>query len=220
MTFQPHPQAPGIATWMWFQVPGSKQMTQQKWPIQIDLHYVEKNVCQTWPPNKSRVQWIGECKHVVSCSLSMCWFWGCKWLEVALRLMSIWLKWVFGVDRSPPETISSLFQRHHEFPYAKKGLGPKYVQLPSGTNPAKPLASNVYSEFFHFDGLGMPPAMLHVWLSVRPFRTLLLKYWICIYIYNPKDCSANCSPSLWNIQPRIWVRPPPHAPSTSIQQKI
>ena len=68
-------------------------------------------------------------------------------------------------------------------PLCKKRLGPKYVQLPSGTNPAKPLASNVYSEFFHFDGLGMPPAMLHVWLSVRPFRTLLLKYWICIYIY-------------------------------------
>ena len=103
-------------------------------------------------------------------------------------------------------------------PLCKKRLGPKYVQLPSGTNPAKPLASNVYSKFFHFDGLGMPPAMLHVWLSVRPFRTLLLKYWI--YIYNPKDCSANCSPSLWNIQPRIWVRPPPHAPSTSIQQKV
>ena len=33
-----------------------------------------------------------------------------------------------------------------------------------------------------------------------------------VYIYNPKDCSANCSPSLWNIQPRIWVRPPPPMP--------
>lgn len=142
--------------------------------------YVEKNVCQMWPPNKSRVQWIGERKHVVSSSLSMCWFWRCKWLEVVLRLMWIWLKCSNVIMNSL--TTKNMVQNTSNFPLEH--------------TPRQTLSQQCVQWVLSFRWLGNAPCYAACVTVSKAFKDLFVQIIQSFNQYNPKDSSANCSPSL------------------------